>query len=102
MATGNSYFDELRNKPEVIDPPQNDDMMDVIEHVTDPAQTTVKPNVTVSSSVRELLECPVCLNAMYPPIHQVHKTALHEKPFLCHYLFSILLKKNAYFGQVHS
>lgn len=58
-------------KPEVIDPPQNEDMMDVGESVNDPAQTALKPNVTVSSSVRELLECPVCLNAMYPPIHQV-------------------------------
>nr|GMD62660.1 E3 ubiquitin-protein ligase SINAT5-like isoform X2 [Ipomoea batatas] len=33
-------------------------------------QNTLKPNVAVSSNVRELLECPVCLNAMYPPIHQ--------------------------------
>ncbi|MBA0566527.1 hypothetical protein Golob_011337 [Gossypium lobatum] len=38
--------------------------------VNDPTQAAIKPNVTVSSSVRELLECPVCLNAMYPPIHQ--------------------------------
>ena len=46
-------------------------MMDVGEHVNDPSQTALKPNLAVSSSVRELLECPVCLNAMYPPIHQV-------------------------------
>ncbi len=26
---------------------------------------------THSSSVHELLECPVCTNSMYPPIHQV-------------------------------
>lgn len=71
MATGSSYFDDLRNKPEVIDPPQDDDTLDVIEHVNDPAQNAVKPTMAVSSSVRELLECPVCLNAMYPPIHQV-------------------------------
>lgn len=71
MASGNAYFDDIRNSPEVVDPPQNEDMMDVGEHVNDPAQTALKPNVTVSSSVRELLECPVCLNAMYPPIHQV-------------------------------
>lgn len=71
MASGNGYFDDLRSKPEVIDLPQNEDMMEVSEHVNDPAQTALKPNVTVSSSVRELLECPVCLNAMYPPIHQV-------------------------------
>lgn len=71
MATGNTYYDDMRSKPEVIDPPQNEDMMEVSEHVNDPSQTSLKPNVTVSSSVRELLECPVCLNAMYPPIHQV-------------------------------
>ena len=71
MASGGPYFDDLRSKPEVIDPPQNEDMMDIRETVDDPAQNELKPNVAVSSSVRDLLECPVCLNAMYPPIHQV-------------------------------
>lgn len=72
MASGNPFFDDLRSKPEVIDPPQSEDLMDISESsVNDPTQAALKPNVTVSSSVRELLECPVCLNAMYPPIHQV-------------------------------
>lgn len=71
MASGNPFFDDMRSKPEVIDPPQNEDMTDISESVNDPTQAALKPNVTVSSSVRELLECPVCLNAMYPPIHQV-------------------------------
>lgn len=71
MSTGNSYYDDLRNKPEVIDPPQDEDLMEISEQMNDPSQNTLKPNATVSSSVRELLECPVCLNAMYPPIHQV-------------------------------
>lgn len=71
MASGNTYFDDMRSKPEVVDPPQNEDMMEVNEHVNDPSHHALKPNVTVASSVRELLECPVCLNAMYPPIHQV-------------------------------
>lgn len=75
MATANSYYDDLRSKPEVIDPPQNEDMVDVGEHICDTAQSVLKPNVTVSSSVRELLECPVCLNAMYPPIHQVLRSS---------------------------
>ncbi len=66
-----SVFDDIRSKPEVIDPPQSEDMMDVGENVNDPAPNALKPNTTVSSSVRELLECPVFLNAMYPPIHQV-------------------------------
>ncbi|XP_031280668.1 E3 ubiquitin-protein ligase DIS1-like isoform X1 [Pistacia vera] len=71
MASGNPFYDDLRNKPEIIDPPQSEDMMDISESsVNDATQTALKPNVTVSSSVRELLECPVCLNAMYPPIHQ--------------------------------
>lgn len=25
-----------------------------------------------TNGVHELLECPVCTNLMYPPIHQVH------------------------------
>ncbi|KAJ8500513.1 hypothetical protein OPV22_011065 [Ensete ventricosum] len=46
------------------------DMVEVSEHVNDHVQHSPKPNISVASSVRELLECPVCLNAMYPPIHQ--------------------------------
>lgn len=73
MAPGNPFYDDLLNKPEVIDPPQSEDLMEIISEssVNDPTQIALKPNLTVSSSVRELLECPVCLNAMYPPIHQV-------------------------------
>ncbi|KAA3481318.1 E3 ubiquitin-protein ligase SINAT5-like [Gossypium australe] len=69
MASGNPFFDDLRSKPEVIDLPQNEDRLDS-ESVNEPSQTATKPNLIVSSNVRELLECPVCLNAMYPPIHQ--------------------------------
>jgi hypothetical protein len=32
---------------------------------------TRKAAGTPASSVHELLECPVCTNSMYPPIHQV-------------------------------
>lgn len=71
MASSNLFFDDIRSKPEVIDPPQNEDMTDIGESITDPVHMASKPNAAVSSSVRELLECPVCLNAMYPPIHQV-------------------------------
>nr|GEZ47058.1 E3 ubiquitin-protein ligase DIS1-like isoform X2 [Tanacetum cinerariifolium] len=63
------YYDDMRESPEVIDPPQIEDAMDK-EHVHDPAQNATKPNQLATSSVRDLLECPVCLNAMYPPIHQ--------------------------------
>lgn len=71
MASGNPFFDDIRTKSEVIDPPQSEDMLVIDESVNDAGQNALKPNPTVSSSVRELLECPVCLNAMYPPIHQV-------------------------------
>ncbi|KAM0948786.1 putative seven-in-absentia protein, TRAF [Dioscorea sansibarensis] len=71
MASGNIYLDDSRVKPEVIDPPKIEDVVEVSEDVNDPDQQALKPNLTVASSVHELLECPVCLNAMYPPIHQV-------------------------------
>lgn len=31
----------------------------------------VPPAAAPATSVHELLECPVCTNSMYPPIHQV-------------------------------
>lgn len=73
MSSGNSnsFYDDLRTKPEIIDLSANEDSMDVGEHVNDTAEGALKPNVAISSNVRELLECPVCLNAMYPPISQV-------------------------------
>jgi E3 ubiquitin-protein ligase SIAH1 len=63
-----AYIDDSCS--EVIDPPKSD-VLDVAELVGDRVPLTPKPNVVASSSVRELLECPVCLSAMYPPIHQV-------------------------------
>lgn len=33
--------------------------------------TPVSPAIPPATSVHELLECPVCTNSMYPPIHQV-------------------------------
>lgn len=77
MTSGNNYFDDMRIKPEVVDPPKVDDLMEISENVNEHAQHTPKPNLTVASSVRELLECPVCLSAMYPPIHQV-RLAYHS------------------------
>ncbi|XP_008786897.2 E3 ubiquitin-protein ligase DIS1-like isoform X1 [Phoenix dactylifera] len=56
--------------PESSDPQNIEDMMDINEDADDYAQHLSKPSVSVASSVYELLECPVCLNAMYPPIHQ--------------------------------
>lgn len=71
MAPDATYYDEVRVNPEVIDPPKNEDMVEVSEQINDHAQLSAKSNLADASSVRELLECPVCLNAMYPPIHQV-------------------------------
>lgn len=31
---------------------------------------------TSNTAVHELLECPVCMNVMYPPIHQVNISAI--------------------------
>ncbi|KAL8172329.1 hypothetical protein V2J09_024133 [Rumex salicifolius] len=58
MSMSSPYFDSIRNKPEVLDPPVDEDMMDIGEHVSEPSQSSAKPSLTVSSSVRELLECP--------------------------------------------
>ncbi|PNY13129.1 E3 ubiquitin-protein ligase sinat5-like protein, partial [Trifolium pratense] len=69
MACSKPFFDDMRSRSGV-DPPQTEESTEIPELVNDPLQTVVKPNGTVTSSVRELLECPVCLNAMYPPIHQ--------------------------------
>lgn len=33
--------------------------------------TGISPAISPATSVHELLECPVCTNSMYPPIHQV-------------------------------
>jgi len=64
-----TYIDD--SHAEVIDPPKNEEMLDVTELVGEHIQHSPKPNVTSYGNVRELLECPVCLSAMYPPIHQV-------------------------------
>lgn len=71
MSSGNSYYDDMRTKPEVIDPPENEDTLDIGENVNDTSESATKPNLAITTNVRELLECPVCLNAMYPPISQV-------------------------------
>lgn len=97
MASGNPFFDDIRSKSEVIDPPQSEDMTVIDESVNDAGQSALKPNPTVSSSVRELLECPVCLNAMYPPIHQVdqlliclfYEVSYTQKLFNCNLMLQL-------------
>lgn len=46
------------------------------EEISSHTHHASKPHILLSSaiaptSVHELLECPVCTNFMYPPIHQV-------------------------------
>ena len=71
MSSSSTFFNDLGINPESSDSQDNEDMMDINEHVNDYAHQLPKPSASVASSVYELLECPVCLNAMYPPIHQV-------------------------------
>jgi len=42
-------------------------------------------NGPTTTSVHDLLECPVCTNSMYPPIHQVS--------YLIHFSFSVCFQK---------
>ncbi|KAJ6679831.1 E3 UBIQUITIN-PROTEIN LIGASE, partial [Salix purpurea] len=45
-------------------------------HTTTTTTTNTNTNTVASAfhttSVHELLECPVCTNSMHPPIHQCH------------------------------
>ncbi|URE26236.1 PPR repeat [Musa troglodytarum] len=60
------------------------------EETSLPHRSSFKPHgaavVAPATSVHELLECPVCTNSMYPPIHQVfncfgHYFCLHFEAF---------------------
>lgn len=44
---------------------------DEIHRLLHPQFASSKPQIHPTTSVHELLECPVCTNSMYPPIHQV-------------------------------
>uniref|UniRef100_A0A5B6ZM31 RING-type E3 ubiquitin transferase n=1 Tax=Davidia involucrata TaxID=16924 RepID=A0A5B6ZM31_DAVIN len=78
----------------------SDGMEDEEIHPHHPHQFSSKPhnNIVIPSgiapatSVHELLECPVCTNSMYPPIHQCHnghtlcstcKTRVHNRCPTC-------------------
>ncbi|RZS20041.1 hypothetical protein BHM03_00052521, partial [Ensete ventricosum] len=40
------------------------------------AASGAKAGISSTGSVHELLECPVCTNSMYPPIHQVPSVSI--------------------------
>lgn len=44
-----------------------------------------------ATSVHELLECPVCTNSMYPPIHQVFSFSYFLSPLLKYAFLFILI-----------
>ncbi|KAK7243374.1 hypothetical protein RIF29_38168 [Crotalaria pallida] len=70
MAPIDLFFDDdIRSIPSV-DSPQMEESIDVNELLNDPMHTALKFNGTITSTIRELLKCPVCLNAMYSPIYQ--------------------------------
>lgn len=73
MAPGGSACKEvLESHPAVAD-------YDISMAKTETNSTPAKPAVSIAgkaglhsnNGVYELLECPVCTNLMYPPIHQV-------------------------------
>lgn len=44
--------------------------------------TNISSSIAPATSVHELLECPVCTNSMYPPIHQVLHFSVFFFPLL--------------------
>lgn len=68
---GKPLLVEIRSDPENLRPAEVNEPSEICKEQNDSAKSIFKLNTTASSSVCELLECPVCLNSMYPPIHQV-------------------------------
>ena len=48
-------------------------------------------NSPSTTSVHELLECPVCTNYMYPPIHQVSSSSFSSSVWVFFYIFVIII-----------
>lgn len=71
-------------------------------HHTNSAPFSVKPHSLVGSglvptNIHELLECPVCTNSMYPPIHQVRWIPPFLLSFHCRLLIAFFCASNRYF-----
>lgn len=81
-----------------LDGIENEEIQSSLSHNNHHAhQYSSKPHGVVPSgiaptSVHELLECPVCTNSMYPPIHQV--LYILSYPFVFNFLasFAFLLQ----------
>lgn len=62
------------------------------EKGSDVDDLAAKIDGTVLGSVSDLLECPVCLNGMYPPIHQVRPHCFFSLIYvLCKYAYIFFL-----------
>lgn len=70
MASGKIHCADIHDLSEVLDPSPLNSLDPEMGEVKNTNRVTVKSNITAASSVHELLECPVCTNSMYPPIHQ--------------------------------
>lgn len=62
-----------------------------------PTNNAVSPAISPATSVHELLECSVCTNSMYPPIHQVCSVFLVYKVKKV-LIFSVGVKIFFFFG----
>lgn len=71
MSSGKPLLVDVRSNSETLRLTETDEPFEVCKELNDSAQSVFKLNTTASTSFRELLECPVCLNSMFPPIHQV-------------------------------
>ena len=60
-----------------------------------------KAAVAPTSSVHELLECPVCTNSMYPPIHQVCEKLLNYIEYICLYIHNYIAYTHIHICIIH-
>ena len=71
MTFSNMFFDDMHINPEDMGLPKKEDMLGPSELLADSIQCAPQSQTSITNSVHELLGCPVCLNAMYPPNYQV-------------------------------
>lgn len=72
MALGSNIFTEIPEAQSVdSESSTTSNEYENIHPVKLLTSSSVKIGSTSTSGVHELLECPVCTNSMYPPIHQV-------------------------------
>ncbi|XP_020525264.1 putative E3 ubiquitin-protein ligase SINAT1 isoform X1 [Amborella trichopoda] len=73
MASGDSDIEALKDLPDVsiLENPSFRDSLDLEGlDAKEPRSWTIKNLSSTANSIHELLECPVCMSFMFPPIHQ--------------------------------